>query len=102
MLLRFAAALAILLATVAAADRAGTITQPPPFYRAHLHVAIQGAGGRRLDHVVEVTGETTAFRLDAGFPIQAADLDPDYEVLRWTPEYRALADAARAERAHAR
>ncbi|MFL5381659.1 MAG: M1 family metallopeptidase [Longimicrobiaceae bacterium] len=76
----------------------GTITQAAPWYRAHLEVELRGSGGERIVHVVEITGASAAFTVAPGFRAVEAVLDPDYKVLRWTPEYRALADSVRAAR----
>ena len=37
----------------------------------------------------------TEFAFPVGFPVRSVTLDPRYLVLRWTPEYRAAAQAAR-------
>lgn len=73
-----------------------TVTQPPPSYRARLKVEIQGSDGERLVQVVDVGNERADVTLPTGFRARAVVLDPDYEVLRWTPEYRAMVDAARS------
>ncbi len=78
----------------------GVISQPAPHYRAHLKIEIRGSHGQRLVHVVELKGARADFAVAAGFRAQSAVLDPAYEVLRWTPEYRAAADTARSERDH--
>ncbi len=80
----------------------GAITQPAPYYRAHLKIEIRGGEGHRLVHVVETTGARADFVVAAGFRAESAVLDPDFEVLRWTPEYRAAADTARSERDRSR
>lgn len=76
----------------------GTISQPPPYYRAHLTVELRGAegGGQKLSRVVEIVGGTATFSIAPGFRVADVKLDPDYEVLRWTPEFHAMADSARA------
>jgi len=76
----------------------GTVTQGAPFYRAHLEIELRGGGGERMVRVVEITGARAAFTAAPGFRTVDVVLDPDYEVLRWTPEYRALADSVRSAR----
>ena len=76
----------------------GVITQPAPFYRAHLKVEMRDHGDQRLVRVVEISGARADFVVRASFRVQSAVLDPDFEVLRWTPEYRAAADTARSKR----
>jgi hypothetical protein len=75
-----------------------TVTQAAPYYRAHLEVELRGSGGERMVRVVEITGASVTFTAAPGFRVAEAVLDPGYEVLRWTPEYRALADSIRATR----
>jgi peptidase M1-like protein len=72
----------------------GTVTQTEPFYRAHLVIELRGRAGQRLVHVVEITGASADFTVTPGFDVVEAVLDPEYEVLRWTPEYRAIAEGA--------
>jgi hypothetical protein len=69
----------------------GAITQAAPHYRATLRIAIRGHAGQALDHVVPITGAATEFSVPVAFPTEKVELDPGYEVLRWTPEYRAAA-----------
>jgi hypothetical protein len=74
-----------------------TVTQPAPFYRAHLKVEIRGdKEDQPLIQVVDISGPRTELTITPGFPARSVVLDPDYEVLRWTPEFRAMADAARS------
>ncbi|HEX6628910.1 MAG TPA: M1 family aminopeptidase [Gemmatimonadaceae bacterium] len=73
----------------------GTISQSAPYYRAHLRIDAEGVNGERIANVVEVAGGSTAFELTPAFTVVRMELDPDYEVLRWTPEYHALADSVR-------
>jgi peptidase M1-like protein len=74
----------------------GTISQPSPYYRAHLTVELRGAEGQKLSRVVEIVGATATFSVAPGFRVTDVILDPEYEVLRWTPEFHAMADSARA------
>jgi len=75
----------------------GSITQPAPHYRAPLKIGIRGSDDQRLDHVVTIQGARADFAVRPGFAARSATLDPDYEVLRWTPEYRAAADSVRTQ-----
>jgi len=76
----------------------GTITQTAPYYRAQLRIDLHGKEGARASQVVTVTGANTDFSVTPAFTVSRVVLDPDYEVLRWTPEYRALADSIRRAR----
>jgi hypothetical protein len=67
-----------------------TITQPQPTYRAHLTIEARGKNGERLRKVVEITSAQLDVELSPAFPVDTVVLDPDYEVLRWTPAFRAL------------
>lgn len=69
----------------------GTITQTAPYYRAKLRIAIRSRDGQVVDHVVPMIGAETKFNVHVAFTTAAVDLDPGYEVLRWTAEYRAAA-----------
>jgi len=42
---------------------------------------------------VEVEGAKTEFTLPVKFVAQTVSLDPNFQVLRWTPEYRAAVAA---------
>ncbi len=70
----------------------GAITQATPFYRAMLDVELRGSCGARTERVL-VDGAETPFRFTADCALEDVLLDPHYRVLRWTPEYRALARA---------
>jgi hypothetical protein len=76
----------------------GTISQPSPYYRAHLTVELRGAEGQKLTRVVEIVGASAKFSVAPGFRVADVILDPEYEVLRWTPDFRAIADSARVLR----
>jgi aminopeptidase N len=78
----------------------GMISQSSPYYRAHLQIEAYGAKGEREARVVEVTGPGTAFDFTPAFKVVRLELDPNYEVLRWTPEYHALADSIGHMSAH--
>jgi hypothetical protein len=76
----------------------GTITQQAPYYRATLEVEARGNSGQSKTQRVEVSGESVTFTFPVAFVAQHVELDPDYEVLRWTPEFRAVADSVRDAR----
>ncbi|HKC86222.1 MAG TPA: M1 family aminopeptidase, partial [Blastocatellia bacterium] len=67
----------------------GEITQAPPYYRATLEVQAESRDGLKQSLMVEVDGAKTEFTLPAPFAAQTVALDPHFQVLRWTPEYRA-------------
>jgi hypothetical protein len=72
----------------------GRITQPAPFYRANLSVEARGAGpAEKATHLVTVDGASADFAIRVPFRVTGVELDSAYEILRWTPEYRAAADS---------
>jgi hypothetical protein len=71
------------------------IAQPSPYYQATLEIEANNKEGRRLIRKVRVSEAQTSFSFPINFPVEAVVLDPHYFVLRWTPEYRAMASAAR-------
>ena len=75
-----------------------TITQSEPAYRAHLTIEARGRSGERFRTVVEVSGLSHVVELTPGFVVEELVLDPNYEVLRWTPEYHALVDSLAKQR----
>jgi len=62
-------------------------------YRATLPVAINGPAGQSLVKNVNVSGLLTEVRVPTEFVVKEVVLDPKFKVLRWTPEYRAEAEA---------
>jgi hypothetical protein len=74
----------------------GTITQAAPSYRATVEVEVHGDNNQRLVQWIKVNGALTEFVLPVKFRVQSITLDPHYLILRWTPEYRAAAEAARS------
>ena len=75
------------------------ITQAAPYYRASLEVEIRGSEEQRLIREVRVRGARAEFTVPVRFHVQSVVLDPHYLVLRWTPEYRTAAEAARTQAA---
>jgi hypothetical protein len=67
----------------------GEITQAQPYYRATLEVQAESSEGRKQSSMVEVDGAKTEFTLPLKFVAQTVTLDPHFQALRWTPEYRA-------------
>jgi hypothetical protein len=67
----------------------GEITQSQPYYRATLEVQAESREGRKQNSTVEVDGAKTEFTLPVKFVAHTVTLDPHFQVLRWTPEYRA-------------
>lgn len=72
----------------------GVVTQTEPYYRARLRLSILDGETEEVVHFVDATGASVAFAVPVGFRASAVVLDPDFEVLRWTSEYRAAADSA--------
>jgi hypothetical protein len=66
----------------------GEITQSQPYYRATLEVQAESRDGRKQRLMVEVDGAKAEFTMPVKFPAQTVALDPHFQVLRWTPEYR--------------
>lgn len=73
----------------------GSVTQVAPYYRATMEVEVEGAEKQRSVHKITVNGARTDFVMPVKFRVRLVTLDPHYQVLRWTPEYRAAAEAAR-------
>jgi hypothetical protein len=69
----------------------GVITQTSPSYQAKLEIEVKNNRGQRLIRTVRVLGARTSFSFPVSFHAESVALDPDYLVLRWTPEYRAAA-----------
>ncbi|MBO0801186.1 MAG: hypothetical protein J2P31_20395, partial [Blastocatellia bacterium] len=67
----------------------GEITQSQPYFRATLEVQAESREGQKQGAIVEVEGAKTEFTLAVKFVAQTIVLDPHFQVLRWTPEYRA-------------
>jgi aminopeptidase N len=67
----------------------GEITQAQPYYRATLEVLAESREGQKQSVMVEVDGAKTEFTMPVKFVAQTVALDPHFQVLRWTPEYRA-------------
>ena len=63
------------------------ITQPAPHFRTTLEAEIIGSGRRHL-RTVEIINGRTAFNWRMPFKVDAVNLDPQYKVLRWLPEFR--------------
>jgi hypothetical protein len=72
------------------------ITQAPPNYQATLEIEVKNNRGRRLVRKVLVRQAQTSFSFRIDFGVESVVLDPHYVVLRWTPEYRTAANAARS------
>jgi tetratricopeptide (TPR) repeat protein len=70
------------------------IEQPPDnVYQATLPVAVIGPAGQRFVTNVNVAGPLTEVHVPSKFVVEDVLLDPKFEILRWTPEYRAEAKA---------
>ena len=56
-------------------------------------MAVIGPAGQSFVKNVNVSGPLTEVRVPTEFVVQDVVLDPKFKVLRWTPEYRAEAEA---------
>ena len=65
-----------------------TVDQSEPYYRIPLVVEIRGAHRGPVRKRFLVAGGSSRFAVPLSFKVQDVVLDPEYEVLRWTPEYR--------------
>ncbi len=71
----------------------GVISQSSPFYRASVEVQADSGDGQRALRKIEIRGAQTEFVWKIDFPVRSVALDPRFQILRWTPEYRAEATA---------
>lgn len=69
-----------------------TITQPQPYYEAHVEVRVSGQG-QHLSREVRIAGPRTEITLPTSLRAESVVLDPHFLTLWWAPEYRAEADA---------
>ncbi|HEX8669471.1 MAG TPA: hypothetical protein VF727_13985 [Allosphingosinicella sp.] len=81
------------------ADRAGAgaklvVSQPLPVFRGHIPVEIRRAGGAASVRIVDI--RSAREELPVPEQVESIALDPRYTRLRWTPEYRAEAEALTA------
>src|SRR5262245_38807941 len=74
----------------------GEITQAQPYFRATLEVRAESRDGQKQSSMIEVDGAKTEFTMPVKFAAQTVELDPHFQVLRWTPEYRAAVAAVSA------
>ena len=65
----------------------GFITQAAPFYRAQVTVELK-SGRQTLTRTLNIDGAQTEFNWAVNFRVRNVSLDPNFEVLHWTPEYR--------------
>jgi hypothetical protein len=80
----------------------GAIVQRGEPYRLDLEVALIGARDSVTTRIA-IDGMRTPFTFNAPFDIERIELDPQFTILHWTPEYRAEAEAfADATRAFAK
>jgi aminopeptidase N len=71
----------------------GQIRQVGKPYRLSVPVEVVTADGKRARHMVRVTNANTRFTFNVRGQVSSLELDPEYEVLRWTDAYRAEAEA---------
>jgi tetratricopeptide (TPR) repeat protein len=70
-----------------------TVRQTTPAYRLRIPVQAVGTDGAKRLFAADVSGPATRLNLPVGFRVRSVEVDPDYEVLRWTPAFRARAQA---------
>lgn len=70
----------------------GAIVQRGEPYALELDVVLSGAG-QSITRRVAIDGPRTPIALEAPFDIERIDVDPSFQILHWTPAYRAEADA---------
>ncbi|MDQ3668161.1 MAG: hypothetical protein M3410_16625 [Acidobacteriota bacterium] len=73
----------------------GVINQTSPYYQTALEIEAKNNQGQRLVRTVKIRRGETSFSFPVNFRVESVTLDPHYLVLRWTPEYRNAASAAR-------
>lgn len=79
-------------ATPAGRTVSGTVVQTGDAYHLDVDVVLIGHGQTAVRRL-SIAGPRTPFRFDAPFDVERIELDPHFEILHWTPEYRAEADA---------
>jgi hypothetical protein len=70
-----------------------TIRQQGDPYRLDVPAVIQLADGQRLSRVFKVRRSEETFRVPLGGRALSVELDPEYTILRWTAELKAIAKA---------
>ncbi|HEV8587943.1 MAG TPA: M1 family aminopeptidase [Pyrinomonadaceae bacterium] len=65
----------------------GLVTQAAPFYRAQVKIELK-SGRQTLTRTLNIEGARTEFSWPVNFRVKTVTLDPHFEVLHWTPEYR--------------
>ena len=70
----------------------GSIKQARDVYQAEIEMVIEGENNLRLMKTIEVFNERADFKFPVGFRVRSVVLDPQYKILRWTPEYSSLAN----------
>lgn len=73
----------------------GVIAQTSPYYQAALEIEAKNNQGQRLVRTVKIRRAETTFSFPVNFRVKTVTLDPNYLVLRWTPEYRTAANTSR-------
>ena len=70
------------------------IKQEGDLYRLDVPIEIQFVGRRRLSKVLSTSERAKTFRLPINDHVATVELDPQYTILRWTPELKAFAQAS--------
>lgn len=69
------------------------VKQNPPFYRTMVEIQIEGQGRQQLSHSIEIRNATqTDITLPVNFRVKSVTLDSHFQILHWTPKYRADAE----------
>jgi hypothetical protein len=66
----------------------GFVEQPEPFYRLDLSVVIEDRACSRQVEKLRTTGPRTEFQWKVPFRANSVVVDPQFEILHWTEEYR--------------
>jgi hypothetical protein len=69
------------------------VSQAPPFYRAELELVARGEGCERVARRLTLDQARTEVAIPLSFRATTVELDPEFTVPRWTPEYREQAEA---------
>jgi tetratricopeptide (TPR) repeat protein len=69
------------------------LSQKSPHFRMALTVVIRGKNGEQVTQTISVVQQNQNWSWDVPFRIESVIVDPNFQVLHWTEEYRKEADA---------
>ncbi|MCI0605489.1 hypothetical protein L0156_21100 [bacterium] len=69
------------------------LSQKSPYFRMTLDLLIVGKNGEQLNQTITVSQQNQNWSLDVPFAVDSVTIDPDFQLLHWTEEYRKEADA---------